>query len=113
MISSGTFRKLAFALPGTVEKPHFDKSAFCVNNKIYATLDEKNNRVCLLLSQIDQSVFSAYDNTVIYPVPNKWGLKGATYVELKKVLKPVLKDALLHAYEKIAASRSTKRKDIP
>lgn len=101
MVSIETFRQLALSLPGATEEPHFDKTSFRVNKKIFATLDEKNGRACLMLSVIDQSVFSVYDKSIIYPVPNKWGLKGATYIELKRVPKAMLKDALIQAYNKI------------
>jgi hypothetical protein len=40
-----------------------------VHKKIFATLDIKNSRACLMLAEIDQSVFSAYDKSVMYPVP--------------------------------------------
>lgn len=98
MVSIETFRQMALALPDTVELPHFEKTSFRVNKKIFATLDEKNSRACLMLSEIDQSVFSAFDKSVIYPVPNKWGQKGATFVELGSVRKSVLQDALGKAY---------------
>jgi len=101
MVSIETFRELALSFPGTNEEPHFEKTSFRVNKKIFATLDVKENLACLLFDPIQQSVFSAYDNTIIYPVPNKWGQKGATYIELKKVRKSVLKDALKQAYTKI------------
>lgn len=100
MISIESFRKIALSFPEAIELPHFEITSFRVNKKIFATLDEEKNRACLMLSPVDQSVFSAYDNTVIFPVPNKWGLMGATFVELNKVKKNVLKDALIHAYKK-------------
>lgn len=62
-----------------------------------------------MLSEIDQSVFSTYDLSVIYPVPNKWGLKGATYVELKTVPKAMLKDAMKLAYNKAVLKKGTKK----
>ena len=65
-------------------------------------MDEKRKRMCLMLKPVEQSVFCAFDNSVIYPVPNKWGLKGATYVELQKVKKEMLTDALTVAYCTIA-----------
>lgn len=58
-----------------------------------------------MLSEVDQSVFSAFDKSVIYPVPNKWGKQGATFVELEKVRKTMLKDALKRAYNKILSKR--------
>ncbi|MDQ3111437.1 MAG: MmcQ/YjbR family DNA-binding protein [Bacteroidota bacterium] len=106
MVTEKAFRELAFSFPETVELPHFEKTSFrAVNKKIFATLDVKNSRACLMLSRVDQSVFSAYDKAIIYPVPNKWGKQGATFVELKTVRKSVLKDAMKHAYDKVTARK--------
>lgn len=92
------FRKLALSFPGSEEIPHFERTSFRVNKKIFATLSEKDELVCLMLSVEDQFSFCQFDKSVIYPVPNKWGLKGATYVDLKKVKKDVMMDALRLAY---------------
>jgi hypothetical protein len=104
MVDIETFRQLALSFPGSVEKPHFELTSFRVK-KIFATLDIKNNRACLMLSEIDQSVFCTFDSLIMYPVPNKWGKQGATYVELKKVRKDMLKDALAQAYKKAVAKK--------
>jgi hypothetical protein len=105
MISINTFRKIALSLPEAVELPHFEKTSFRVEKKIFATLDMKSNVACIKLSEIDQSVFSAFDNTIIYAVPNKWGKQGWTYIELKKVRKDLLTDALTTAYCHVAPKR--------
>lgn len=102
MVSIAAFKEMAMALNEVVELPHFERTSFRVNKKIFATLDIQKKLVCLMLSEIDQSAFSTYDPKVIYPVPNKWGLKGATYVELAKVRKEVLKDALQVAHKWIS-----------
>lgn len=98
MITTKKVRELALSFENTEELPHFELISFRVKGKIFATMDEKVNRVCLMLTPIDQSVFCAFDQTIIYPVPNKWGQKGATYVELKKVRVDLFKDALKQAY---------------
>jgi len=102
MVAVETFRQMALSMPGSVELPHFDKASFRVNKKIFATLDTKTKKVCLLLNEVDQSVFTSFDKTIIYPVPNKWGNRGATYVELLKVRRSMLKDAVSMAYQNIA-----------
>lgn len=99
MVTEKAFRELALSFPDAVELPHFEATSFRANKKIFATLDVKKNRGCLMLSPVDQSVFCAYDKTILYPVPNSWGKQGATYVELKTVRKSVLKDAMKHAYD--------------
>jgi len=91
------------------EKPHFEKTAFRVKNKIFATIDVKSGKVLLKLSEIDQSVFSDYDSSVGYPVPGEWGRHGWTMVEMKKVRKDLFTDVLTTAYCTLAPARLTSK----
>lgn len=102
MVTVASFCKLAMSFPGTIEQPHFDKRSFRVKKKIFATLHEKEKRVVIKLSAIDQSVFCAFDTTVIYPVPGGWGRQGWTIIELKKVKSSMLKDALTVSWRSVA-----------
>ena len=102
MITIQTFRTLALSFPEVIELPHFDLASFRVNKKIFATLSEKDQRAMLKLSLIDQSVFCAFDPAIIYPVHGGWGKKGATYFELQKMKKDMMKDALTIAYRGVA-----------
>jgi len=99
MVNIETFRELALSFPDSIESPHFEKTSFRVKKKIFVTLSPEKDIACLKLSPIDQSVFCAFDKTIIYPVPNKWGKQGWTFVNLKKVRKAMLKDALTTAYQ--------------
>jgi predicted DNA-binding protein (MmcQ/YjbR family) len=105
MVDLATLRKLAFAFEGVTEQPHFEKTSFRTVKKIFATFDEKHNRACLKLPVNDQNVFCLVDQTVIYPVPNKWGAQGWTLIELGKVRKDVLKHALTIAYNETAKKK--------
>ncbi|MEQ1678684.1 MAG: MmcQ/YjbR family DNA-binding protein [Chitinophagaceae bacterium] len=102
MVSIETVRELALSFPETDEHPHFERRAFRVKKKIFATLSEKDKTVSLKLTLHDQSVFCAFDKTVIYPVPGGWGRMGFTFVDLKKVRKAMFKDALTTAYCTVA-----------
>lgn len=102
MLKINEVRKLALSFNEVEEQPHFEHPSFRVRKKIFVTLDLKSNRACLKLSLIDQSVFSAFDKSVIYPVPNAWGKQGWTYVELKKVRPDLFSDALRCAYCEVA-----------
>jgi hypothetical protein len=102
MVSIKTVRESALSFPETGEHPHFHLASFRVKKKIFATLDEKLKRVMVRLSVKDQSVFCSYDRSVIYPVPGGWGLKGATYIDLKMVKKAIFIDALTTAYCTVA-----------
>jgi hypothetical protein len=99
MVDIETTRQLALSLKGTVEQDHFGMPSFRVNKRIFSTLWVKEHRMMVKLSPIDQSVFYSFDPAIFYPVPNKWGLKGATFIELDKVRSDMLKDALTLAWE--------------
>ena len=105
MIDIATFRQLALSLPEATEQPHFEKPSFWVGKKIFATLDVKKNQACIKLSQLDQDVFSVFDKTIIFPVPNKWGKKGWTFVNLNTVREDTLVDALTTAYCEVAPKK--------
>lgn len=62
----------------------------------------------LKLSPISQSVFCAFNKTIIYPVDNKWGLQGCTTVHLTKIKKPMLKDIRKVAYEEAFVKKANK-----
>ncbi len=105
MVTIDTLKKLALSYEGAVELPHFEITSFRINKKIFATLDTKNKRACVKLSPVNQSAFSAFDSEAIYPVPNKWGLNGATYIELQKVRKDVFADVLREAFCLVAPKK--------
>ncbi len=112
MVTTDTCRKMALALPDATAAPHFEKESFKINNKIFVTLNVADNRACVKLSAIDQSVFCQFDKEVMYPVPNKWGTQGWTLINLKKVKKSMLQDALQTAYDEVLkTSRPKKKKD--
>ena len=105
MVTTDKFRSLAMSLPEVVELPHFDKTSFRINKKIFATLSEKTNIVMLKLSLIDQSVFSDMSRGAVYPVPGGWGKQGATYFDLKRVNLKLLKDAMKCSYNMISSKK--------
>jgi hypothetical protein len=105
MVNIKTFIKLSLSLPEVEEAPHFEKTSFRIKKKIFVTLDVKNAKACLKLTEIDQSVFAT--SPAIYPVPNKWGKQGWTFIELKKVNKKLLEDALKTAYCTVAPKKLT------
>ncbi len=105
MIDIKTFRKIALSFPEATEQAHFEKASFRIGKKIFATFDIKNNLACIKLSKIDQDLFSLFDKSVIYPVPNLWGKNGWTYINLTKVRKDMFIEALTTAYCEVAPKK--------
>jgi hypothetical protein len=109
MVTTEAFRQMALSLPDTVELPHFEKTSFRVNKRIFATMDEKKKTAVLMFSPLEQSVFCAFDKTIIYPVPGGWGRQGATIFELSSMKKTMMKDALEVVYNEILAKSKKKK----
>lgn len=98
MVSIATFTELALSLPEAEQSPHFEKVSFRVKGKIFATLHEDTSRCCLKFTLVDQDIYSLIDPKMIYPIPNKWGKMGYTFVELKRVKKNLLEEMLRKSY---------------
>lgn len=113
MIDAETFRNHALSLPETDEAPHFDKTAFRVKKKIFATLNIAENRATLKFSADDQDIFTAMSQGAIYPVPNKWGHHGWTHIDFSKANLEMCEDALRTAWWEVApGSLRTKYPDL-
>ena len=107
MITLTEFRSLAFSFPDVTEAPHFEKTSFRVRKKIFATYAEKEHRVCLKLSEANQSAFSILGKTRVFAVPNKWGSQGWTFFELTGMDVDMMSDALACAYAEVETKRSS------
>lgn len=105
MISIDSFRDLALSFPEVTEEPHFEKTSFKVKKKIFATYDALTKRACIKLSEIDQNVFSSVDQTIIFPVNNRWGKQGWTLIDLENVHQDLFIDALTTAYCGVAPKK--------
>lgn len=109
MISIITARQMALALPEATEEPHFHLASFRIKKKIFSTLWEAEKKMMVKLSLIDQSVYCSIDKNIIYPVPGGWGKQGATFIELAKVKKQILKEALEAAWKNTAPKTLLKK----
>lgn len=105
MISNKQFIKYALSYEDCVETDHFDHKAYTVKKKIFVTHNIKENRCCVKLTPEQQSLFCLIDETLIFPVPNKWGKQGWTLVNLKKVNKEILIEILTVAYCNVAPAK--------
>jgi hypothetical protein len=109
MVSINSFRKMSLSLPEVSESLHFEKPSFRIKNKILATLHVADKKVVLKLSLVEQSVFADTDRSAIYPVPGGWGKQGYSFVELSKIKKTILKEALECAWKNTAPASFLKK----
>ena len=110
MVDIETFKKIALSFEGSEQHPHFERIAFKVSGRrIFATLLEQNEKANIMLSKEDQAVYCSYDKSAVYPVPNKWGLKGVTTFELKKLPVELVSDALYTAYKAVLETKQKRK----
>ena len=72
------------------------------SGKRYLLRSTQRRQLTLKFSAADQSSFSAFDDSAVYPVPGGWGRQGWTIVELEKIKKDLFVDALTTSYCQVA-----------
>lgn len=97
MSIAADLRRLALALPGTTEAPHFDRTAFKVA-RIYVTLAPDKRTANFMFTPDEQALKCMVAPDAFAPVPNAWGAKGATTGTLSKLNIAELKAALAMAW---------------
>ena len=109
MITAEAFAEMALSFPYTETVKHFERVGFKITGRrMFATYLDKDNIANIFLTPPEQKVFCEMDNTNIYPVPNKWGEKGATTFELNKVSREIVLEALLSAYNDVIKPKKTR-----
>ena len=99
------FRNFSLSLPETTEEPHFEKTSFRVRKKIFASYDFHTHLACLKLSEKDQDLFSLFDSSVVFPVPNKWGKQGWTLAKIDSLEEDVIRDLICAAFNQVAPEK--------
>ncbi|MES2556165.1 MAG: MmcQ/YjbR family DNA-binding protein [Bacteroidota bacterium] len=107
MVTLEKLRELGLSFAESSEEPHFEKTSFRVKGKIFATYNSVEHQLVVKLTPVQQSVFGAFDKTVCYPVPNKWGLQGWTIVKLAEVDAEFVQDILKTSYCNVAPKKLT------
>ena len=102
MINEQMLRQMAGSFQGTEEVKHFDRIGFkVIGKRMFASYLAKDNTANIFLKAAEQKLFCEMDPDNIYPVPNKWGEKGATTFNLNRVSENFVLEALLSAYNEV------------
>ena len=98
MIKPEDVKAIALSFEGTGEQPHFNRTAFTVKKKIFATLSYEHKTLNLKFTPQAQMIFCPPENDVIFAIPNGWGRQGWTTIDLSKANGKLVKSALAEAY---------------
>jgi hypothetical protein len=96
-VTSAKARKLALALPGASEVPHFERAAFRTTRRMFATLGPDGTTVNFMFD-LEQQEFWCENEAAFAPVPGGWGKMGCTTCVLSKVDEATFKSALNAAH---------------
>jgi hypothetical protein len=97
MATARDLRRMALALEGTSEAPHFDRAAFKVA-RIYVTLAGDGKTANFKFTPDEQDFKCMMLPEAFAPVPNAWGKQGWTTAMLSKLGRADLQSALETAW---------------
>jgi YjbR len=109
MATGKDLRRLALALEGTVDAPHFDRTAFKVA-RTYVTLSADGRSANFKFTPDEQQLKCLTAPEAFAPVPNKWGEQGWTTATLSKLSAAELKRALQTAWAHAVAKKKPRRR---
>ncbi len=98
MAKTSSFIDIMKGFKAVTKKPHFEKVGYSVGKTLFATIDAEHTLGCVKLSLEAQKEFSKIDKAV-YPVPNSWGKKGWTYLDLLTIRESLLAEVIETSYK--------------
>tara|TARA_R110000824_G_scaffold179614_1_gene359883 strand:- start:31 stop:378 length:348 start_codon:yes stop_codon:yes gene_type:complete len=105
MITGSQLRAIALAFPQALEKPHFDRAGFRVDvpkGKMFCTLAADAETCNVFLTPEEQAMLTATEPEIFAKLPNKWGDKGATSINMAVCDEPTLRSALAMSWRHAA-----------
>lgn len=106
------FRRIALALPDTLEVSHGGHPDFRVGKKIFGTLGYPDAGYGMVkLTPEQQAVVVAAEPDIFVPVAGGWGRRGSTYVRLAAADAVTLESALTMAWRNVAPPAALERRD--
>ena len=99
MADAALFRRIALALDGVVEAPHFDRRAFKAR-VTFATLAPDERTANFKFSPDEQALKCAVAPDAFAPVDNAWGRQGWTCATLAALTEAELRAALEIAWRR-------------
>lgn len=99
MATANDLRRLALALDGTTEAPHFDRAAFKAA-RTYVTLAADGKSANFKFAPDEQELKCMTAPDAFSPVDNAWGRQGWTAVKLSALSVAELTDALALAWRR-------------
>jgi hypothetical protein len=108
MATAEDLRRIALALDGTTDAPHFDRTAFKVA-RTYATLAADGLTANFKFSPDEQELKCLTAPDAFAAIPNAWGKQGWTTATLSALTLPELTSALETAWRHALPKKPMRR----
>ena len=109
-MTASQFRKIALGFDGVVEASHMSHPDFrAANGKIFATLTEKEDKACVMLTPEQQAGFLRDAPAAFEPAAGAWGRNGSTMVILKAADAEMVGEALTLSWQRVSTSAASRR----
>ncbi len=109
MATGSDLRRMALALDGTTEAPHFDRAAFKVA-RTYVTLAADGKSANFKFTPDEQEFKCMMAPQAFAAIPNGWGRQGWTTATLPKLSAAELKSALDMAWAHALPKKKPRRR---
>ncbi len=109
MADAADLTRLALALPGVAEYPHFDRRAFKAR-VTFATIAPDGLTANLKFAPDEQALKCAVAPDAFSPLPNAWGARGWTLARLAALSEAELAAALEMAWRRAEVKTKRARK---
>jgi hypothetical protein len=97
------FRRIALAMPRSIEILLRGRPNYRVGRKTFASLDGPNDSLGIVRLTPDQQAMFLAQSLAFVPVPGGWGRLGSTVVELGAANRSMVEDALAAAWGNVVA----------
>lgn len=106
-MTAAAFRKLALALPGSHEEPHFDRASFRMGKKIFATLTADGAQVMVRVAPPERLFALLSGRPDVFFDHGAWSVRhGSLGIRLAKVDPALMRELLVDSWRHIAPKRA-------
>lgn len=100
------FQAFALKLPETTEEPHFERTSFRVNKKIFATMTPDGEEAMVKVTPPEKVQMLLDSKPDVFFSYGGWTARnGSLGVRLRKAASPLVRDLLSEAWRSVAPRR--------
>ena len=109
MAKASDIHKLAMALPGVLQKPHFGSQSYrAPNGKMFAEANDARNEAILKLSSARQEILFEVRPETFQPAI--WGAIRWSRITLNEIDAKELPELVREAYDQVTSAKPSKKK---